>query len=217
METYRRARVGRWSGTVIAGLVLCALAAHPAAAGQRRADPAQEALRRAQYLLRDLDAKLEAAQAENHKLRDRLAASEGKLSKAERALTRGTNRNRKLKHYNTGLAARLHQYETQLREQIAAQRRTQTALREASSQREGLRGIVGRQARRIDYCEDANRKLYRAGVELIRRYRDKGVWAALLQREPVTGLGKVGLENILQGYRERIEKAHLGAHTTAAR
>lgn len=201
----------------LAAFAIGMLSVHVAAADQRRTDPGQEALRRAQYLLRDLNAKLEAAQAENGKLQGRLAASEKKVAALERAGTRSAKRNRELKRYNSGLAGRLRQYQQRLEELAQAQRKTLAQLEETRTQRDGLRSILARQVRRIEYCEGANRKLYRAGIDLLRSYRDKGVWDALLQREPVTGIGRVQLENILQGYRERIEKAHLGTGTTAAR
>jgi hypothetical protein len=45
--------------------------------------------------------------------------------------------------------------------------------------------------------------MYEYSQELARRYENKGVWTAMRQKEPVTGIGGVGMENLLQEYREK--------------
>lgn len=52
-------------------------------------------------------------------------------------------------------------------------------------------------------CEAKNLKLYEYSQELARRYEQKGVWTAMRQKEPVTGIGAVGMDNLLQEYREK--------------
>jgi len=49
-------------------------------------------------------------------------------------------------------------------------------------------------------CEDKNGKLYTYGQEILDRYQHKGVWAALRQQEPVFGLRRVEIENVVQEY-----------------
>ncbi|MGD0489905.1 MAG: hypothetical protein ABSC32_00040 [Steroidobacteraceae bacterium] len=53
-------------------------------------------------------------------------------------------------------------------------------------------------------CEDKNLKLYGYAEEVLERYKNKGVWASLSQKDPVFGLKEVGIENILQEYQLKL-------------
>lgn len=53
-------------------------------------------------------------------------------------------------------------------------------------------------------CEAKNLKLYEYSSELVERYRQKGVWASLAQKEPVLGIKEVGVENVVQEYQEKL-------------
>ncbi len=66
-------------------------------------------------------------------------------------------------------------------------------------------GIVGRQARLIQACEDKNIALYKLGSQLLKRYRDKGVVDALKQAEPFTQIERVKMENLWQEYRDKLD------------
>jgi chromosome segregation ATPase len=63
-------------------------------------------------------------------------------------------------------------------------------------------------------CEDKNGKLYTYGQEILDRYQHKGVWAALKQKEPVLGLNRVEIENVVQEYKLKMadEKLKTTAH-----
>jgi len=49
-------------------------------------------------------------------------------------------------------------------------------------------------------CENKNLKLYGYAEEVLRRYKNKGVWAALAQKDPVLGFKEVDIENVVQEY-----------------
>ena len=49
-------------------------------------------------------------------------------------------------------------------------------------------------------CEAKNVALYGYGEEVLRRYKNKGVWASLSQKDPVFGLKEVDVENVVQEY-----------------
>ncbi len=50
-------------------------------------------------------------------------------------------------------------------------------------------------------CETKNITLYGYAEEVLQRYKTKGVWAALAQKEPVFALKEVDVENVVQEYR----------------
>jgi chromosome segregation ATPase len=58
-------------------------------------------------------------------------------------------------------------------------------------------------------CEDKNGKLYTYGQEVLDRYQHKGVWAALRQQEPVLGLKRVEIENVVQEYKLKLADQRL--------
>ena len=64
---------------------------------------------------------------------------------------------------------------------------------------------VSRQSQLIEMCEKKNMALYDLNVEILDRYRNKGVWSALLQAEPFTQIKKVEINNILQEYKEKLD------------
>ena len=54
-------------------------------------------------------------------------------------------------------------------------------------------------------CANHNVKLYSTNRELLSQYEEKGVWSALKQQEPMTGLSQVQIENMIQNYRDIID------------
>jgi chromosome segregation ATPase len=50
-------------------------------------------------------------------------------------------------------------------------------------------------------CENKNLTLFSYSEEVLQQYKNKGVWAALAQKEPVFGLREVDVENVVQEYR----------------
>lgn len=49
-------------------------------------------------------------------------------------------------------------------------------------------------------CETKNITLYSYAEEVLKRYKNKGVWSALSQKDPVFGLKEVEVENVVQEY-----------------
>lgn len=64
---------------------------------------------------------------------------------------------------------------------------------------------VSRQSQSIEMCEKKNMALYELNVEILDRYKKKGVWSALFQAEPFTQIKKVEMENIIQEYKEKLD------------
>lgn len=57
---------------------------------------------------------------------------------------------------------------------------------------------------RTETCERDNAELVGIGQDLLARYRDKGVWDALRDAEPVTGIHRVQLETFAQQYHAKL-------------
>lgn len=73
------------------------------------------------------------------------------------------------------------------------------------------------QAAGLQACVAANEQLHGIGLELLDRYQNKGLWSALRDQEPLLQVQRVKLENLMQGYRERLDAQALAPAGAAAR
>jgi hypothetical protein len=58
-------------------------------------------------------------------------------------------------------------------------------------------------------CEKKNGELYQIDLSLMEKYKDKGVFTSLLQKEPFTQIESVKIENLLQEYRDKADAAKM--------
>ena len=61
----------------------------------------------------------------------------------------------------------------------------------------------------FDMCQTHNGRLYEIGREMMQKYRDKTCQDALAQAEPFTGIKKVEVENLLETWRDRLDREQL--------
>jgi chromosome segregation ATPase len=78
-------------------------------------------------------------------------------------------------------------------------------IKDLGEKLEQQRAIIGRQTQMVQACDERNAKLVGLTNELVAKYRDKGVWDALAQREPFTGIQEVRIQNAMQEYREKAD------------
>ena len=195
----------------IRGLLIAVvfLASYPASVYAQEVDAAklQQALARAQGLLRqvaqqkaDLEAQLTRAKVEK-------AGQDKKLKSTKRALE---EKSAEL-DTATALEARLRRNVSSTSEQLE---KTRDALAKLGDEHEALQKLQAEtEAERarleqelattqvnLEDSETKNLDLYKANMELLGHYREKGALSALLQREPFTGLRKVEVQNLIQEY-----------------
>lgn len=159
----------------------------------------QKVLAKAQRMLRQMSLERDAAQAENAKLKSEVEELNRKLSvvrkNSETALT-------KSQENNAALSENLQQ--------------TDAKLHQAESERNQLQETVNGQAELIQSCESKNTGLVQVNRELLDRYQKKGIFDALLQREPLTQLKRVEIENAAQEYQDRIDQMEFKQKAQAA-
>jgi len=90
-------------------------------------------------------------------------------------------------------------------------------LRETESRVRELEEANARQAGEFNVCMQNNVKLYDSHRDILRQYDNKGVFAALLQREPLTGLKQVEIENLIEEYHDRIDQLRVKTPSPAAK
>jgi hypothetical protein len=195
----------RKSFTLIAGLAfLCVCGAPPArAADEDTTAKLREMLHRTQEALRQ-------AQSDNADLTRAKIDAESKLKAANKELeaARGVSK------AEVALRAQLQAKQAAQDELTHKLSDTGGALTAANlKQSETEKQLVSRDAELAQIkqglerskaetasCETKNLTLYSYAQDVLRAYRNKGVWAALSQKDPVLGLKEVEVQNVVQEY-----------------
>jgi chromosome segregation ATPase len=209
------------------GLLLALLAAGLAlpalAQDSKRENREREALRRAQQqaqkAIQDLGAlqqKFDAAEQERSKL---AAEVGGAQSRAQNESARGQRLQRELQAMTgerDALQARNKEQESQLQALNARAAQLERDLagakqrgQQLDTQGASLRGLIAA-------CEDRNTKLYATGRSLIEQCRDRSATDSVLRLEPFTGIHRVGIENMLEAQRDRLDEQKTPAASNAS-
>lgn len=177
-------------------------------------DPDQQAFARTQALLRQVAAQKQELESANARLTAQLAALESKLGRSEASLkeTSLNLQSQQRKAERTGdtlesMRERLARTDTTVRETSEKLRVANAGLREQEQAAAELKARLAKAEADVVDSERKNLQLYQANVELVAMYRNKGPFTALIQREPVTGIKSVEIENTLQEYQFKLEDA----------
>lgn len=152
----------------------------------------------------------ESAERELEKLKDRTRQLAGERSARNRA-------EQDLKAAKTeveALKTRLAETEAKLADSQSQQRATAQTLAQTESAKKRTEGELAGKAQDLQVCRTHNGRLYGLGREMMQKYRDKSCQDALAQAEPFTGLKKVEVENLLETWRDQLDREKLGSFDT---
>jgi DNA repair exonuclease SbcCD ATPase subunit len=194
----------------VCATVMAAMLLVVASPGSRAAD--DPAVERAKQMIRRTQEALRQAQAENAELARAKADAEQKALAATKQIEAAKSGS---KAAQQGLRAQLQAaYADQAQKMAAAdaelaevkekQRVTQQLLVNRDAELKQTRQLLEQSTAANVSCEDKNDKLYTWGQELLEKYKNKGVWAAMAQKDPVLGLKEVAIENTVQEYRVKM-------------
>jgi hypothetical protein len=169
-------------------------------------DPAVE---RAKEMVRRTQEALRQAQAQNTELARAKADAEQKAIAATKqidAVKSGTRAAQQglraqLQAAYSDHAQKMAAADAQLAEAKEKQRVTQQLLVNRDAELQQTKQLLAQSTAATLSCEDKNDRLYTWGQELLDKYKNKGVWAAMAQKEPILGLKEVAIENTVQEYR----------------
>lgn len=94
----------------------------------------------------------------------------------------------------------------ELREMERSNKELDQGLKKTIGEKQTLQSGLKKSTQDLAHCASNNAALSIIADELLTKYRDKGVGAALLEREPLIQVKKVELEQLTQKYREEIEQ-----------
>lgn len=200
------------------------------AAAQQAPDAAQlqRSLTRAQGLLQQLSQQKAVLQAENAEAKadqartaQKLAAEKRKREDLEADLAVAGRDKRSLNARLDATSSRLERVETRLEEVVAKYKTLAAEHRSLQGEKATLENDLASTRSALADARERNESLYQANAELLQKMMDRSDWDAFLQREPLTGIKFVELENLEQEYRfinedGRLRSAADNAPTDAA-
>jgi chaperonin cofactor prefoldin len=205
-------------------MALLVVTALPAVAQQGTARE-QETLRRlraqAQQLQQSLTTAQQESQAKAQLAEAQRAVAEKRGAEADAARGLAARRARELttlraeldalKAEREGLQTRLTEAKTVSEQLAKAEAGLRTTLSTRDRELAELRARTEQQSAALSTCIDRNLALYGTGIELLDRYGQQGFWQSLAKQEPVLQLSRVKLENLIEGYRDRLDGLKLDA------
>lgn len=173
---------------------------------------------KAQYLMRQMATERDSLQGENSKLKEQLDKLQKDLDVRKKEVDRikkslATSGDEKIhsEEKYKALNDRLIQTREKFQEVIDKFKETITTLKGVEAERNKLSMMLAEKNREIDdrtlevtSCIQKNIDLYQSDLDLVKQYENKGVWTSLLQKEPVTRLKQVDIENAVQEYKTRL-------------
>lgn len=180
--------------------------------GATRQDDGDQALKRMQFMLKQLneekallEIKIGELEKENEKLDDELDEAKDKISDLEITVQRRDATITDLNNTVDQREAKIERREGQLRDVIGKYQDAQLLIVRLNDEIARLNDSIEEKNAAIEEFDTKNSKLYEANLELLDLYKDKSVLDALLQSDGVTGLKQVEIENVLQEYRFKLE------------
>lgn len=170
-----------------------------------RVESADSAQRQAQMLMQQMAAEKAALQKQNGDLTAKLAELEPRVKQLEAEAKRRSGELSAAQRNNEGLRGRVERDSERYKNLSERYIETTSTLRNAQADIQLLQSAVQEREHWISQCQAKNEDMYKTNLELLSAYRDKGALDALAQREPVTGLGSIKVENTVQEFQFRLE------------
>lgn len=183
-------------------LVAVSLAATSAYAQETETDRLREALRQATLQARSAEDQRNALQVKLTKAEGEKTALKGELDKAKAKIR---ELKQDYKQAVTDFNTRLEERNQQLDKWKEAYTEAVTVARSKDAERAKFEAEANAYKASTQSCAEKNKELAKLSQELLADYKGVTLGDALLAQEPVTGIGRVGVQQKLEGYDERLQ------------
>jgi chromosome segregation ATPase len=171
---------------------------------------------RLQQMLQQVNADKAALARENGELKAKLQALEkeaGALKKERNQMSGRANlaesRAQRAEANHQAVDTSLDATRQRLQEVVGKYRELAENTRQIESDRNRANGELATSRRELESCQVANVDLAVIAEEALARYEEKGVFAALAQKDPFTGIQRARIENLVDAYRGRVEEKRI--------
>lgn len=191
---------------------LALLIASPLHAANKK-DPAKEAQRRMQMQVKQAQDEKAAVEQEKaalgkelETLKKKTGEIESSVARANRSKAAAEKEAEALKQVKIELSEKIAILEKQFSESQQSLRDTRQSLQQETSQKQRLEQNLSARGKELSVCESNNQTLYQYHVELINHAQNRGSLSVLLEAEPLLGLSRVKIENLLEQYRDKVDE-----------
>ena len=94
----------------------------------------------------------------------------------------------------------------ELQEALRNNKDVDRELKKTAGEKQALQVDLKRTTRELGTCFSNNAELAQIAEDLVKKYKDKGLGAVILEKEPLTQVRKVELEQLTSQYQEEIEQ-----------
>jgi len=159
------------------------------------AAPPDEAMQRAQFMIRQISAERDQLQADKASLQKQLDEIQKKYDGLE---NRSSKTSGDMKEQFSQLRV---MYETERKEHET----TRSALAAMVAEKNSVTDVAAGQTQSLELCIGNNRKIFDITRTLLTAYEDKSAWDSLMQAEPVSGMSQVEIENLVDDMQYKLD------------
>ncbi|WP_347989125.1 hypothetical protein [Methylomonas sp. AM2-LC] len=171
------------------------------------------AIKKAQGLIRQLSQEKSVLEAEKTAWLTEKTALESKLKSREEELKKLEPLPAEVERYKTGLET----VKTTLESQLGQERQSRQALLQKhndmivkanaiNADNQLLVQAVREREQWIEQCSKHNQDLRKVNLDILGKYREKGLLQQIGELEPFTGIGQVETESIIEDYRYKLQQ-----------
>jgi chromosome segregation ATPase len=171
------------------------------------------AIKKAQGMLRQLNQEKAALQAEKAELLKQTTEQDTQIKSLETSVKKLQPLQGEVERYKSSLENVRGSLETQLseekqRQQLLVQKNNEIVTKAKAIRDDNtlLVQAVQERERWIGECSHRNKDLQTAYNDMLSKYLDKGLWQQLVELDPLTGIGKVGTEAVIEEYRYKLQQ-----------
>ena len=176
----------------------------PAFAAEKNVDRSKEQVRRLQQAQRQLE-------QEKAKLGEEKAAVEAELGEARKKAEAETRRAASLAKEVSALRTARDAVAGKLAESEAELRRTQEQQRLAEAEGKRLQAALTSEKQQLAVAIERNKEMHKVSGEVLSLYEKKSCFDSAFQREPLTGLKRVEIENAVEDLRDKLDSQRAGS------
>lgn len=203
-------------------LLLSLLGIFESALAAPKVSDSSAAIKKAQGIIRQLTQEKSALVAEKANWETEKTAQDAKLASLEALVKKLSPLEGEVERYKSGLESVKTNLELQLsqqrqREQALQQKHTDVVTKANAIYADNQLLVQAVQEREqwITECGTRNKKLQTFYLEILNKYKEKGVWEQLAELDPLTGIGKVATENVVQDYKYKLQQLKITPFKTA--
>jgi len=197
-------------------VAVCLLHGANTGAAPKQESAGQQAFKKAQGVIRQLNEEKLALETEKTGLLEQLKKLESiarQIEPLQGEVQQQKNLAETLRNNNGTLEAQLH---SERRKQEELHRKIKKIVAEAKLIQNDNRLLVNAVNEReqwIKQCSDKNRQLIETNHDLVGKFQNHGFWDKVAAIEPFTGIGKVETQNTVEAYQFKLEDLKVTAFT----